>query len=111
MNLYNIVTNDEYEIPVKCDLRVKEAAEFFGTSTNNIRRMISKPRKKSKYKVIISGKVEHDAKLYNKAYKKNRAFGNDVGCQEAFSREWEKAVYRLQRSRADLGKIRIVKNG
>lgn len=54
MNLYNIVTNDEYEIPVKCNLRVREAAEFFGTNTNNIRRMISKPRKKSKYKVIVS---------------------------------------------------------
>lgn len=107
MNIYNIVTNDEYEIPIKCDLRVKEVAEFFGTSTNNIRSMISKPRKKSKYKV--SGKVEHDAKLYNKAYKKNRAFGNDVGCQEAFSREWDKTVYRLQSSRADLGKIKIVK--
>lgn len=109
MNLYNIVTNDEYEIPVKCDLRVREADEFFGTSTNNIRRMISKPLKKSKYKVIVSGKVEHDAKLYNKAYKKKGPFKDATGCQEAFSREWDKAVYRLQSFRADLGKIKIVK--
>ncbi len=55
--------------------------------------------------------MEHDAKLYNKAYKKKGPFKDDVGCQEAFSREWEKAVYRLQSSRVDLGKIRIVKNG
>lgn len=109
MNLYNIVTNDEYEIPVKCELRVREAAEFFRTNTNNIRRMISRPPRKSKYKVIVSGKVEHDAKLYNKAYKKKGPFKDDVGCQEAFSREWDKAVYRLQSSRVDLGKIRIVK--
>lgn len=66
MNLYTIVTNDEYEFPVKSDIRVKEAAEFLGTNTNNVRHMVFKPRKKSAYKVIVSGKVVFDRKMYDK---------------------------------------------
>lgn len=68
MNLYTIVTNDEYEFPVKCDLRVKEAAEFLGITTNYVRRMVCKPLKKHKYKVIVSGKVETDKAAYKKRY-------------------------------------------
>lgn len=66
MNLYTIVTNDAYEFPVKSDIRVKEAAEFLHTTTNNVRNMVFKPRKKSKYKVIVSGKVVFDRKAYEK---------------------------------------------
>lgn len=68
MNLYTIVTNDQYELPIQCDIRVKEVAEFLGTTTNNVRNMVVKPRKKSKYKVIISGKYEYDKKAYLKRY-------------------------------------------
>lgn len=68
MNLYTIVTNDKYEFPVKSDMRVKEVAEFFGTTTNNVRHMVCRPRKKSKYKVIVTGKVVVDRKLYQKRY-------------------------------------------
>ncbi len=68
MNLYTIVTNDKYELPVMCDLNVKEAAEFMGTNGNNLRNMVLKPRKKSKYKVIISGKTRFDARAYRKQY-------------------------------------------
>lgn len=68
MNLYTIVTNDEYELPVKCDLRVKEAAEFLLTNPNNLRNMVCKPRKKSPYKVIVSGKVVFNRKMYDKKY-------------------------------------------
>lgn len=68
MNLYTIVTNDEYEIPIKCDARAKEAADFLGTTTGNIRNMVLRPRKKSKYKVIITGRVEFDKHAYNKIY-------------------------------------------
>ena len=107
MNLYSIVTNDEYEMPVKTDIRVEEAARFLSTSTNNIRHMVCRPLVKSKYKVIVTGKVEHDAKLYNKTYSRNKAFKDDSGCQDIFSREWDEAVERLRSSRADLGKIRI----
>ena len=32
MNLYTIVTNDKYEFPVKCDVRVGEAAVFLNTT-------------------------------------------------------------------------------
>lgn len=68
MNLYTIVTNDEYEFPVKCDARVKEVADFLGTTTGNVRNMVLNPRKKSKYKVIISGKVEFNKREYCKIY-------------------------------------------
>lgn len=69
MNLYAIVTNDKYELPVKCDLRVKEAAEFLGATTNNVRIMAYKPPKKSVYKVIIAGKVVVDRRMYEKKYR------------------------------------------
>ena len=68
MNLYTIVTNDEYEFPVKCDIRVKEVANFLGTTTGNVRNMVLKPRKKSKYKVIVTGKVQYERKSYCKKY-------------------------------------------
>lgn len=68
MNLYTIVTNDKYELPVLCDLNVKEAAEFMGTTGNNLRNMVLKPRKKARYKVIITGKVKSDKAAYQKMY-------------------------------------------
>lgn len=68
MNLYTIVTNDEYELPVKCDVRVKEVADYLGTTTNNVQNMVCKARKKSKYKVIVTGKVECDKRAYCKRY-------------------------------------------
>lgn len=68
MNLYTIVTNDKYEFPVKSDMRVKEVAEFLGTTTNNVRHMVCRPRKKSKYKVIVTGKVVVDKREYVKRY-------------------------------------------
>lgn len=86
MNLYTIVTNDAYELPVLCDVRAKEAAEFLKTTTNGIRKMICKPPKKTKYKPIVSGKVVHDpiksrvkyemthdrSRYYQKYYKENK---------------------------------------
>lgn len=68
INLYTIVTNDKCELPVKCDIRVKEVAEFLGTTTSNVRNMVVNPRKKSKYKIIITSKVEFDRKSYQKKY-------------------------------------------
>lgn len=91
MNLYTIVTNDKYELPVKCGIRVKEAAEFIGTTTGNIRNMVLKPRKRSKYKVIISGKVEFDEKSYNKTYNKIYSMTHDRS-------EYFKKYYRRKKS-------------
>ncbi len=68
MNLYTIVTNDKYELPVMCDLSVKEAAKFMKTNGNNLRNMVLKPRKKSKYRVMVSGKIKYDRKAYQKRY-------------------------------------------
>lgn len=69
MNLYTIVTNDKYELPVKSDIRVAEVAKFLNTTTNNVRNMVVKPRKKSKYKVILSGKIKIDQKEQQKIYR------------------------------------------
>ncbi len=69
MNLYTIVTNDEYEFPVKCDLRVREAATFLGVGTNDVRRMVCRPPKKSAYRVVITGKEKVDRRMYEKKYR------------------------------------------
>lgn len=68
INLYTIVTNDEYEFPVQCDLKDKEAADFLGITTNAVRQRVLKPVKKSKYKILISGRVKFDRQTYNKMY-------------------------------------------
>lgn len=69
MNLYTVVTNDELELPVKSDMRVGEVAEFLGTTKNNVRRMICRPPKKAKYKVVVTGKVKVDREAYEKRYR------------------------------------------
>lgn len=68
INLYTIVTNDEYEFPVQCDLKVKEAADFLGITTNNVYQRVFKPVKKSKYKIVITGRVKFDKQIYDKMY-------------------------------------------
>lgn len=69
IQLYTIVTNDEYEFPIKSDIRIKEVAEFFGTSTNSARGMVCRPRKKLKYKIIRSRKVKYNRRAYEKRYR------------------------------------------
>ena len=68
MNLYTVVTNDKYEFPVKSDMRVAEVAKFLGVAKSTVRNMVFKPRKKSKYKVVVTGKVEYDHKEYLRKY-------------------------------------------
>lgn len=68
MNLYTIVTNDAYELPVLCDVRVKEAAEYLHTTPGSIRRMVCRPPVKSKYKPVVTGQVSHDSRRYNREY-------------------------------------------
>lgn len=68
MNLYTIVTNDKYEFPVKSDIRLAEVATFFGVAKGTVWNMVFKPRKTSKYKVLVTGKVETDRQAYMKRY-------------------------------------------
>ena len=68
MNLYTIVTNDQYEFPIKCDLLVREAAEFLNISKNAVRQRTLRQAQKSKYKIIITGKTKFDSHEYNKKY-------------------------------------------
>ncbi len=68
MNLYTVVTNDRYEFPVKCDIRAGEAARFLGVSASWMHRIVHDPPKKSRYRVIVSGKVKFDKRAYDKWY-------------------------------------------
>ena len=68
MNLYTIVTNDALELPVLCDVRVKEAAEYLHTTLGGIQRMICRPPKRSAYKPVITGRVRHDPRRYYRYY-------------------------------------------
>lgn len=67
-NIYTIVTNDKYEFPVKSDLRANDVAEFLSVSTNYVSRLATYPTKKSKYKVVLAGRVKFNQSLYNKKY-------------------------------------------
>ena len=68
MNLYTIVTNDALELPVLCDVRAKEAAEYLHTTPGGVQRMICRPPKRSAYKPLITGRVRHDPRRYYRHY-------------------------------------------
>lgn len=68
MNLYTIVTNDAYELPVLCDVTAKEAAEYLHTTPGGIQRMVCRPPKRSTYKPVITGRVRHDPRRYYRKY-------------------------------------------
>lgn len=71
-NLYTIVTNDEYEIPVSLDITVKEAAKFLGITENSVRKRLLKPQKKVKYRVFVSGHKKVDRQFTRKRYEMAR---------------------------------------
>lgn len=68
MNLYTIVTADQYELPVKCDVRVHEAASFLGVTHSYIHQLIFYGRAKNGYRIIVSRKTTFDRKAYRKQY-------------------------------------------
>jgi len=71
--VYMIVTNDEYETPVKCDIiGAKDVADYMGISLSYLRQMLcgAKPWAK-KYKVIVIDQAklhEKNRMYYNKRY-------------------------------------------
>lgn len=69
INIYMIVTNDEYEFPVQCDLSSREVAEFLHTTIDNVRYMVRNPSKKAKYKVVVMGRKSFDKRSYQKKYR------------------------------------------
>lgn len=73
--LYMIVTNDEYELPVKCDVvGAKAVADYMRISISYLRRMMcgSAPwSKKMSYKAVPTGEarlLEKNKPFYNKQY-------------------------------------------
>ena len=87
MNLYMIVTNDRYELPVKCDITVREAAEFLGVTPGHVHRMVCKPPKRTKYKVVIIGKINADPKQYQKQHQQQYRASHD---RSEYFREYHK---------------------
>lgn len=56
MNLYNIVTNDEYELPIACDIEgAKAVGEFLGVSDAYVNKHVSLDKwpEKMKYKAVV----------------------------------------------------------
>ena len=86
-----IVTNDIYELPVKCDVSVSEAAEFLGVTPGHVRKMISNPPKRTKYKVVAIGKISTDKKQYQKQYQKKYCASHDRS-------EYFKEYYRKRKA-------------
>ena len=56
VNLYNIVTNDEFEFPIACDVKGKQAvADFLGIKLTQFYRNIKSDKWKGKYKAVHVG--------------------------------------------------------
>ena len=54
--IYDIVTNDIYELPVKYDRRgAKAVGEYLGMSENNVRKYLFINRWQGRYKAIVAG--------------------------------------------------------
>lgn len=86
--VYMIVTNDEYETPVKCDIiGAKAVAEYMGISLSYLYCMVvgSKPWSiKLKYKAICIGEAKLKQKNKN-MYSKKYAMEHD---RTEYYRQW-----------------------
>lgn len=91
--VYMIVTNDEYETPVKCDIiGAKVVADYMGISPTYLRRMIcgSVPwSKKQKYKAIVIGEAD--------LLKKNKPFYNKIYSMTHDRSEYYRARYKAKK--------------
>ena len=69
-NVYIIVTNDKYEIPIKMDcIGVKEAASYIGISENYARKMMCGYNPwTTRYKIIQFGEYKPNRKKYMKQF-------------------------------------------
>lgn len=93
--VYMIVTNDEYETPVKCDIiGAKAVSEYMGISLTYLRRMIcgSVPwSKKQKYKAIVVGEAD--------LLKKNKPFYKKIYSMTHDRSEYYKHYYQNNKER------------
>lgn len=56
VNLYNIVTNDKYELPYLCDIKGRQAAaDFLGISLTHFCRLLKTDKWKGEYKAVCVG--------------------------------------------------------
>lgn len=56
IKMYNIVTNDIYELPVACDIKgAQAAADYLGISKSNLWRCMKADKWPGKYKAVYIG--------------------------------------------------------
>lgn len=67
--IYQIVTNDEYELPVSSEIvGAALVADYLGITVQSVRKKLFKDNWTGKYKVVVIGEYEHDPKEYYKMY-------------------------------------------
>ena len=80
MKTYMIVTNDEFEIPVKHDLKgAVQVAEYLGLSVNRVRKNLCTGiwNHKSEYKAVVDESVIVDSLERRREYSKKYSMTHD----------------------------------
>lgn len=96
--IYDIVTNDEYELPVKLHVVGTQAVgEFIGTSANNIAKRMSRGSWPGKYKAIETGVkrplTENQKRIRNKKKCKEYYYKNHERLLE-----YQRERYRMRKA-------------
>lgn len=96
MKTYMIVTNDEYETPVKMDVvGAKAVAVFLGLSLVRVQHCLSSGKwsKKAKYKAVVDDSVVVDIAERNKEYGKRWRMTHDRS--EQMRQYYQKKINKL----------------
>ena len=67
MNLYTVVTNDEYELPVSEPMPISGVAKFLGITVNTAFKQLHRTPVKAKYKILKTGEKKQK-KCSNREY-------------------------------------------
>lgn len=69
MNLYTVIAVNDHTHPVLCDVSIDDAADFLGTTSNNVRQLVCSKRIRKGYKVIVSKKNIRSTPEWKELYK------------------------------------------
>lgn len=83
--IYYLVTNDEYEFPVKELCGLKEALPYFGVKENTLRRMLFEGRWGKKEYKLIDSKAEAD---YESPAEYSRRYYSEHNRSEYYHKRW-----------------------
>lgn len=106
MNLYTVITTDQYEVPVLCDIPIDDVADFLGTTSNNVRQLVCRQKERNGYKVIVSKKNIRSDPEWKELY--NAVHNRDEYYREYYRRnKYVKAKRSVERIQAQ-SKVRAV---